>query len=126
MQVRRRLLQPAARHRAHPPLRARTSRATPQIVLDAAFRAVMPPYLAVLSLLQLPLAGLMRSPLSACAAGWATRVGVRRGHTPSPRHLPPPTVKGKRLGNLVVWAGLTFGVTLLLTLYARAKPLFAL
>ena len=98
-----------------------------EVIVCASFRAVMPPYLAVLSLLQLPLAGLMRSPYSARAAA----VGAPRARTHArvgahARPLRPRAVKGKRLGNLIVWAGLVVGVTLCIVLYARAEPLLTL
>ena len=63
-----------------------------ELVLWGAFRRVTFPYLGAFSLTQLPLASLM-----------ATSV-----------------IAGRRLGNILFWAGLTCGITLNVVLYARA------
>ena len=67
-----------------------------EAVLWGAFRRVTFPYLGIFSLTQLPLADLMRVEV----------------------------IQGRRLGNLLFWGGLTFGISLITTLYAKelAEP----
>jgi sterol O-acyltransferase len=62
-----------------------------EAIIFSALGRVVTPYLALLSLLQLPLAVLQR-------ARW---------------------IKGKRLGNLVLWLGLSLGMATTLILYAK-------
>ena len=62
-----------------------------EAVLWGAFRRVTFPYLGLFSLTQLPLADLMRIEV----------------------------IQGRRLGNLLFWGGLTFGISLITVLYAK-------
>lgn len=62
-----------------------------EVVIWAVLGRAVVPYLALFSLLQLPLARLQRVSF----------------------------VKGKRLGNLFLWIGLVLGVSTILVLYAR-------
>jgi len=62
-----------------------------EAIIFSTLGRVATPYLALLSLLQLPLAVLQRAP-------W---------------------IKGKRLGNLVLWLGLSLGMSTTLVLYAK-------
>lgn len=62
-----------------------------EIVVWAALRRITVPYLGLFSLLQLPLASIQRVPI----------------------------IKGTRLGNMIVWAGLILGIALIAVLYAK-------
>lgn len=62
-----------------------------EIVVWAALRRITIPYLGLFSLLQLPLASIQRVPI----------------------------IKGTRLGNMIVWAGLILGIALITVLYAK-------
>lgn len=60
-------------------------------IIWGVFGAFVTPWLGLFSLLQLPLGSIQRIPL----------------------------MKGKRLGNFVLWAGLTIGITLVTVLYSK-------
>jgi sterol O-acyltransferase len=63
-----------------------------ELVLMVAFQKLVFPYLLALSMLQLPLS----------------------------RVLNLPFIKGRKLGNIIFWFGLTIGITTVTVLYARA------